>query len=205
LESASVTESEGSRKDCRAAHELIDLGGTVAIAWRNEIAVTGGRKGCRPDNNIRNEFQVQEVMLPVLKTHGAIRVLLNNAKRLLVAQLNDMTSKGCQAVANNRPTASLHFPSECYKQQLEARVWFIRAVCRRITTMKHREAALPTPATFTESPNCNWMYSRMRVCVVASPTAGSCMRSGGEAPSGRHQLELISHAQPQQCNGFLLA
>ena len=174
-EPVNVTEGEGNGIDRRAAHEPTYFGGTIAIAWRkrdepakgrDEAGETGGKKSCRL-GHIRSEFQAQVVVLAVLKTHGAIRALLKNTKRQFTAQLNDMASKGCQAVAKSRLTEDLHFLRECYKQRLEARSWLIGDVCRRMSTMKHTEAAPRTAASFIESPDCKWMYSRICVCVAA--------------------------------------
>ena len=161
------------------AHELVSLGATVALVGRkadklekvrDEIVEVGGQASCHPCD-IRDELSVQATVAAVLKEHGAIHALVNNAGGQFVAQIKDTSTKGWEAVVRNNLTGGFIFSRECYNQYMEehggAVVNIIADMWGGMPTMAHSGAARAGMLNFTESAACEWAHCGVRVNAVA--------------------------------------
>ena len=143
------------------AHELVSLGATVALIGRKldklekvrgEIVAAGGQASCH-SCDIRDEPSVQATVAAVLKTHGAIHALVNNAGGQFVAQLKNISAKGWEAVVKNNLTGGFLFARECYNQRMSEHggaIVNIIADIGRMPTMGHSARPVPDALPFTE-------------------------------------------------------
>ena len=167
------------------AHELVSLGATVALVGRTleklekvrgEILAVGGQASCHACD-IRDEPAVQATVAAVLKTHGAIDALVNNAGGQFVAQLKDISAKGWDAVVKNNMTGAFLFSRECYNQRMSehggAIVNIIADMWGGMPTLGHTGAARAGMLSFTETAACEWAHSGVRVNAVAPGTIAS--------------------------------
>ncbi len=167
------------------AHELVSLGATVALIGRKldklekvrgEIVAAGGQASCH-SCDIRDEPSVQATVAAVLKTHGAIHALVNNAGGQFVAQLKNISAKGWEAVVKNNLTGGFLFARECYNQRMSehggAIVNIIADMWGGMPTMGHSGAARAGMLSFTETAACEWAHSGVRINAVAPGWIGS--------------------------------
>lgn len=167
------------------AHELVSLGATVALVGRKldklekvrgEIIAAGGQASCH-SCDIRDEPSVQATVAAVLKTHGAIHALVNNAGGQFAAQLKNISAKGWEAVVKNNLTGGFLFARECYNQRMSehggAIVNIIADMWGGMPTMGHSGAARAGMLSFTETAACEWAHSGVRVNAVAPGWIGS--------------------------------
>jgi len=167
------------------AHELVSLGATVALVGRKldklekvrgEIIAAGGQASCH-SCDIRDEPSVQATVAAVLKTHGAIHALVNNAGGQFVAQLKNISAKGWEAVVKNNLTGGFLFARECYNQRMSehggAIVNISADIAGGLPTMGHSGAARAGMISFTETAACEWAHSGVRVNAVAPGWIGS--------------------------------
>ena len=108
------------------AHELSSLGARVAIfgrtlskleAVQQEITEVGGRCSVHV-GDIRDEEQVRVAVAAILKEHGRIDGLVNNAGGQFPSPLAGISSRGWDAVVRNNLTGGFLFSRECYTQWL---------------------------------------------------------------------------------------
>ncbi len=167
------------------AHELVSLGATVALIGRKldklekvrgEIVAAGGQASCH-SCDIRDEPSVQATVAAVLKTHGAIHALVNNAGGQFAAQLKNISAKGWEAVVKNNLTGGFLFARECYNQRMSehggAIVNIIADILGGLPTMGHSGAARAGMLSFTETAACEWAHSGVRINAVAPGWIGS--------------------------------
>ena len=167
------------------AHELVSLGATVALIGRKldklekvrgEIVAAGGQASCH-SCDIRDEPSVQATVAAVLKTHGAIHALVNNAGGQFAAQLKNISAKGWEAVVKNNLTGGFLFARECYNQRMSehggAIVNIIADMWGGMPTMGHSGAARAGMLSFTETAACEWAHSGVRINAVAPGWIGS--------------------------------
>lgn len=167
------------------AHELVSLGATVALIGRKldklekvrgEIVAAGGQASCH-SCDIRDEPSVQATVAAVLKTHGAIHALVNNAGGQFAAQLKNISAKGWEAVVKNNLTGGFLFARECYNQRMSehggAIVNIIADMWGGMPTMGHSGAARAGMLSFTETAACEWAHSGVRINAVAPGAIGS--------------------------------
>ena len=167
------------------AHELVSLGATVALIGRKldklekvrgEIIAAGGQASCHACD-IRDEPSVQATVAAVLKMHGAIHALVNNAGGQFAAQLKNISAKGWEAVVKNNLTGGFLFARECYNQRMSehggAIVNISADILGGLPTMGHSGAARAGMISFTETAACEWAHSGVRVNAVAPGWIGS--------------------------------
>ena len=191
------------------AHELVSLGATVALVGRTleklekvrgEILAVGGQASCHACD-IRDEPAVQATVAAVLKTHGAIDALVNNAGGQFVAQLKDISAKGWEAVVKNNLTGGFLFARECYNQRMSehggAIVNIIADMWGGMPTLGHTGAARAGMLSFTETAACEWAHSGVRVNAVAPGTIAS---SGVDTypPELHERVRNLKFAIPMQ-------
>ena len=188
------------------AHELVSLGATVALIGRKldklekvrgEIVAAGGQASCH-SCDIRDEPSVQATVAAVLKTHGAIHALVNNAGGQFVAQLKNISAKGWEAVVKNNLTGGFLFARECYNQRMSehggAIVNIIADIgaCPPWAIRRGRAGCSPLHRTAA----CEWAHSGVRVNAVAPGIASSGMDTYPELHERVRNLKF-----PFPCSG----
>lgn len=169
------------------AHELASLGASVAIVGRSmdklirvkaEIEEDGGRVSIHACD-IREEDMVRSTVEQVLKEHGRIDGLVNNAGGQYRAELKTISTKGFEAVVRSNLTGGFIFMREVYTQWMEnnggAIVNIIADIWNGWPNFAHSAAARGGMHTLTECASCEWAESGVRVNTVAP---GAIMTSG---------------------------
>ncbi len=161
------------------AHELASLGATVAMIGRNieklekvraEIEPLGGEVSCHVCD-IRDEAMVKQMIADVIKLHGSIDGLVNNAGGQYPSPVKDLSVKGWEAVIRNNLTGGFIVAREAYNQWMAAHggsiVNIIADIWGGMPTMAHTGAARAGMLNFTETAACEWAQSAVRVNAVA--------------------------------------
>ncbi len=163
------------------AHELSALGAAVALVGRKqeklsavqqEIADAGGVASTHVCD-IREEDQVRATVEAMLKIHGRIDYLVNNAGGQFSAPLEQISAKGWDIVVRNNLTGGFLFARECYSQWMKehrgegdhAIVNIIADMWHGMPGMGHSGAARAGMLNFTETAALEW--APIRVNAVA--------------------------------------
>jgi citronellol/citronellal dehydrogenase len=163
------------------AHELASLGATVALLGRKaekvasvaaEIAEdSGAGRASAQVCDIRVEEQVTAAVAAILKAHGRIDGLVNNAGGQFAAPLADITQKGWETVVRTNLTGGFLMARECYTQWMRghggAIVNVVADMWHGMPTMGHSGAARAGLVNFTETAANEWSGSNVRVNAVA--------------------------------------
>ena len=180
------------------AHELAALGATVALIGRKadklnavaaEIAEDGGKASAHPCD-IREEEAVAATVAAILKAHGHIDGLVNNAGGQFSAPLADISQKGWETVVRTNLTGGFLMARECYTQWMRAHGGAIVNIAadfwNGMPGMGHSGAARAGMVNFTETAAYEWSPSNVRVNAVAP---------GWIASSGMDQYPPEMHAR----------
>ncbi|RTL71386.1 MAG: SDR family oxidoreductase [Hyphomicrobiales bacterium] len=164
-----------------AAHELASLGAKVALVGRKaekiaavarEIAEDVGA-GLTSEHvcDIRVEEQVAATVADILKAHGRIDGLVNNAGGQFAAPLVSITQKGWETVVRTNLTGGFLMARECYTQWMQGRggsiVNVVADMWLGMPSMGHSGAARAGMVNFTETAANEWSVSNVRVNAVA--------------------------------------
>jgi citronellol/citronellal dehydrogenase len=164
-----------------AAHEVSGLGASVAMVGRKlekltavqqEIGDAGGNASIHICD-IREEDQVRATVEAILKTHGRIDYLVNNAGGQFSAPMEKISAKGWDTVVRNNLTGGFIFARECYTQWMKANrsegdhaiVNIIADMWHGMPGMGHSGAARAGMLNFTETAALEW--APIRVNAVA--------------------------------------
>lgn len=169
------------------AHELSSLGATVALVGRDadklaktqsEIEAAGG-KATTHICDIRVEAQVIEMIDSVLATHGKIDGLVNNAGGQYRQPLDQISSKGFEAVVRLNLFGGFMVMREVYnrwmKQHGGSIVNMIADIWGGWFHYGHSGAARGGMWTLSQTAASEWAHSGVRV---------NCVAPGGIASSG---------------------
>ena len=161
------------------AHELSRLGATVALVGRKaqkleavaaEIAEDGGRATAHACD-IREEEAVKATVAAILKAHGRIDGLVNNAGGQFQAPLEAISQKGWETVVRTNLTGGFLMARECYSQCMRehagAIVNIVADMWNGMPGMGHSGAARAGMVNFTETAAMEWGHSGVRVNAVA--------------------------------------
>lgn len=161
------------------AHEIASLGGHVVLASRkaenlettaNEIREQGG-KASFYTVNIRQEESVVALIVQVLKEHGRIDALVNNAGGQFPSPASDISHKGWHAVIETNLTGTFMMSREVYTQWMAknggAIVNIVAEMWRGFPMMAHTGAARAGVVNLTKSLAVEWASSGVRVNAVA--------------------------------------
>lgn len=172
------------------AHELASLGATVAIAGRGldklesvkaEIVAAGvaADKVSTHTCDIRKEDEVIALVDAVLAQHGRINGLVNNAGGQYRQPLNEISSKGFEAVVRLNLFGGFMVMREVYNRWMEknggAIVNMIADIWGGWSHYGHSGAARGGMWTLSETAASEWAHSGVRV---------NCVAPGGIASSG---------------------
>ena len=161
------------------AHELAALGATVVISGRTaarletvvaEITEDGGRAEALPFD-IRDEDAVKASVAEVVRRHGRVDMLVNNAGGQFPAPLPSISKLGFDAVVSNNLTGGFLMMREAYAQSMQkhggAIVNMTADFRNGMPGMGHSGAARAGMANLTMSAACEWASSGVRVNAVA--------------------------------------
>jgi citronellol/citronellal dehydrogenase len=161
------------------AHELAALGAHAVLVGRNadkleavraEIAAAGGNVSCLACD-IRDEAAVQATVQAVLRNHGRIDALLNNAGGQYPSALKDISLKGWEAVVKTNLTGGFLMARECLIQWMQqhggAVVNVVADMWGSMPGMGHSGAARAGMVSFTETAALEWAQYGVRVNAVA--------------------------------------
>ncbi|MBV8665654.1 MAG: SDR family oxidoreductase [Burkholderiaceae bacterium] len=162
-----------------AAHELAALGAHTVLVGRNaekletvraEIAAAGGSASTQVCD-IRDEVAVQAAVQAVLREHGRIDALLNNAGGQYPSALKDISLKGWEAVVKTNLTGGFLMARECLTQWMQqnggAIVNIVADMWGSMPGMGHSGAARAGMVSFTETAALEWAQYGVRVNAVA--------------------------------------
>ena len=201
------------------AHELAALGAQVVLLGRNleklqtvaaEITQDGGLANYQVCD-IRHEDTVKAAIADVVKTHGQIDGLVNNAGGQYITPLEKISAKGWEAVINTNLTGGFLVARECYVQSMQARggaiVNIVADIWGSMPGMAHSGAARAGMVSLTETAALEWAQAGVRVNAVAPgyiassgmdhypPEAGPMLREMRETvPLGRFGTEAETSA-----------
>ena len=150
------------------AHELSALGAHLALVGRKidklnsvarEIADADGMASVQVCD-IREEEVVVQTISDILKTHGRIDGLVNNAGGQFPSPLSQIKAKGWDAVVRNNLTGGFLMARECYNQWMQlhggAIVNVIADMWMGMPGMGHSGAARAGMLNFTETAALEW-------------------------------------------------
>ncbi len=147
------------------AHELVSLGARVAIAGRKADKLQAVQKEIDVTIHpcdIREEAAVQAMVAEVLKAHGRIDGLVNNAGGQFPAPLSSISQKGWETVVRTNLTGGFLVARECYNQYMSAAagdraiVNIIADMWNGMPGMGHSGAARAGMLNFTETAALEW-------------------------------------------------
>lgn len=170
------------------AHELASLGAHVVITGRRqekldrvlaEIAEDGGSAEARAFD-IRNDEAVKAAVAEIVKNHGRIHGLVNNAGGQFPAPMAAISKKGFEAVVSNNLTGGFLVLREVFSQSMQAHGGAVvnRAadMWRGMPGMAHSGAARAGMVNLTKTAAYEWGPFGVRVnCVAPGWIASSGM------------------------------
>jgi len=175
------------------AHELASLGALVVISGRKadklaavaaEIAEDGGRCDTIAFD-IRNEDAVRQGVAEVLRRHGPVSGLVNNAGGQFPAPLLAISKKGFDAVVANNLTGGFLMMRELFNQCMQAHGGAIVNMTADFRNgmpgMGHSGAARAGMSNLTMTAAFEWAHAGVRVNAVAPGWVAS---SGMDSYSG---------------------
>jgi citronellol/citronellal dehydrogenase len=161
------------------AHELASLGATVALIGRKaeklarvqaEIVEDGGRATTHACD-IREDEAVKAAVAGILKAHGRIDGLVNNAGGQFQAPLEAITQKGWETVVRTNLTGGFLMARECYTQWMRgnggAIVNIVADMWNGMPGMGHSGAARAGMVNLTMTAAAEWGRAGVRVNAVA--------------------------------------
>ncbi len=177
------------------AHELAALGAKVLISGRSEdklktvaaeILADGGQCAWRAFD-IRDDEAVKAQVASVIREHGPIHGLVNNAGGQFPAPLMMISKRGFEAVVANNLTGGFLMMREVFTQSMQGQgrgaIVNMTADFRNgMPGMAHSGAARAGMSNLTMSASFEWAHAGVRVNAVAPGwVASSGMDSYGDA------------------------
>ena len=161
------------------AHELAALGAHVLLVGRKaeklqqvaaEIAEDGGKASWQACD-IRDEDAVKHLVSELLKTHGPIHGLVNNAGGQYPAPLASITQKGFETVMRTNLVGGFLMAREVFNQSMSksggAIVNMLADMWGGMPGMGHSGAARSGMDNLTKTAAVEWGYAGVRVNAVA--------------------------------------
>lgn len=161
------------------AHELASLGAHVVLVGRTrarlqavqqEITQDGGRADVAACD-IRQEAAVRDTVTQIMRSHGRIHALVNNAGGQYITPLEAISAKGWQAVIDTNLTGGFLMARETYLQSMQqhggAIVNIVADIWGSMPGMGHSGAARAGMVSFTETAAVEWAHSGVRVNALA--------------------------------------
>ena len=162
------------------AHELAALGAQVVLLGRNLEKLqsrgrrnqTGWRLGELPGlRHSAGRHRQSGRLATIVKQHGQIDGLVNNAGGQYITPLEKISAKGWEAVINTNLTGGFLVARECYVQSMQARggaiVNIVADIWGSMPGMAHSGAARAGMVSLTETAALEWAQAGVRVNAVA--------------------------------------
>lgn len=161
------------------AHELAALGANVALIGRkpeklqsvlDEITQDGGKASVHVCD-IRQEEAVKTTVAEIIKAHGRIDGLVNNAGGQYMTPLESISAKGWDAVISTNLTGGFLMARECFTQFMNKHggsiVNIVADMWGSMPGMGHSGAARAGMVNLTETAAMEWAARGVRVNAVA--------------------------------------
>ena len=161
------------------AHELAALGANVALIGRkpeklqsvlDEITQDGGKASVHVCD-IRQEEAVKTTVAEIIKAHGRIDGLVNNAGGQYMTPLEAISAKGWDAVISTNLTGGFLMARECFTQFMNKHggsiVNIVADMWGSMPGMGHSGAARAGMVNLTETAAMEWAARGVRVNAVA--------------------------------------
>jgi citronellol/citronellal dehydrogenase len=184
------------------AHELASLGANVVIVGRTEEKLQSVAAEIREDGgevyvqagDIRDEDAVVQVIESTLEKYGAIHGLVNNAGGQFRTAMENISTRGFEAVVRNNLTGGFIFMREVYKRWMKANggsvVNMIADIWHGWPDFAHSGASRGGMLTLSESVACEWGADNVRVNTVAP---GGIASSGFDTYPAEVQAKLLEY------------
>lgn len=161
------------------AHEVASLGAHVIIAARKEerlartaaeIKESGGRASFYTVN-IRREDEVKRLIQQILKDHGTIDGLVNNAGGQFPSPAQNISQKGWHAVIETNLTGTFLVSREVFNQVMSKKggciINIVAEMWRGFPGMAHTGAARAGVVNLTKTLAIEWAARGVRINSVA--------------------------------------
>jgi len=189
------------------AHEFASLGANVFLVGRNKEKLETVQKEIIDDGgicdhgtcDIRDEDSVKALVASIVKKHGVIHGLVNNAGGQFPSPLASISKNGWDAVVNTNLTGGFLMAREVYKQSMidhgGSIVNIVADMWGGMPGMGHSGAARAGMANFTQTAAYEWGHSGVRVNAVAP---GWIASSGMDTypDDFKRTLKQLQHAVP---------
>ena len=195
------------------AHEMSSLGAEVVLWGRRtgaleetalEIADDGGSVSF-VSGDIRDESAVAAGVATVMKRHGRIDALVNNAGGQFSALAADISSNGFEAVVRNNLLGGFLVARACYQSSMRhgggAIVNITADHSRGIPLMSHSSAARAGMANLTRTLAVEWASSGVRVNAVAPGFVASSGYDTYEGEPFADRLDVLPRLTLAQRHG----
>ena len=161
------------------AHELASLGAKVILIGRKEEKLINVTQEIEEDGgtaawyslDIRQEDNVEATVKAILKDHGAIHALVNNAGGQYPAPLSAINQKGFETVVRTNLVGGFLMAREVFNQHMEkhggAIVNIIADMWNGMPMMGHSGAARAGMENLTKTSALEWADSGVRVNAIA--------------------------------------
>lgn len=190
------------------AHELAALGAKVVLIGRNADKLQSVQAEIHADGgdaawavlDIRIEDDVKAVVADIVREHGPINGLVNNAGGQFPSPLEKISKNGWDAVVSTNLTGGFLVSREVYLQSMQrhggAIVNIVADMYGGMAMMGHSGAARAGMVNFTESAAVEWARSGVRVNAVAPGWIASSGLDTYTDPQMRENLKTIQEKVP---------
>lgn len=164
------------------AHELAHLGATVVVAARREeqlretvteVTDAGGRAAWHPVN-IRDEASVDELAAAVVRRHGRIDLLVNNAGGQFPSPAEGISPNGWRTVIDLNLTGTFLMTRAVFNASMAERGGAVVTITADVRNgfpgMAHTGAARAGVENLTKTLAVEWASRHVRVNAVAPGT-----------------------------------
>ncbi len=190
------------------AHELAALGAKVVLIGRNADKLQSVQAEIHEDGgdaawavlDIRIEGDVKAVVAGIVREHGPVNGLVNNAGGQFPSPLEKISKNGWDAVVSTNLTGGFLVSREVYLQSMQrhggAIVNIVADMYGGMAMMGHSGAARAGMVNFTESAAVEWARSGVRVNAVAPGWIASSGLDTYTDPQMRENLKTIQEKVP---------
>lgn len=190
------------------AHELAALGAKVVLIGRNADKLQSVQAEIHEDGgdaawavlDIRIEDDVKAVVADIVRDHGPVNGLVNNAGGQFPSPLEKISKNGWDAVVSTNLTGGFLVSREVYLQSMQqhggAIVNIVADMYGGMAMMGHSGAARAGMVNFTESAAVEWARSGVRVNAVAPGWIASSGLDTYTDPQMRENLKTIQEKVP---------
>ncbi|KAG7353522.1 short-chain dehydrogenase/reductase SDR [Nitzschia inconspicua] len=193
------------------ATELASLGATVVIASRKKAKCESaaqtvnalgysGRIVVGPSTNIRSEDDIRNLVEHIIKTYGALNLLVNNSGGQFIQESAEISRKGFSAVVETNLRGTFLVCREAYNQYMRDHGGSIVNITignrNGMPGMMHSAASRAGVENMTASLCQEWIESRVRINCVRPGIIFTESGFENYGPAGDYFLEKIVKSLP---------